>query len=139
MRNRAGVILIESNNVALIERQRAGDHYFAFPGGGVDKGETPEQAAIREAKEELGLQVRILQKAIEIDFGESHHFYFLVECVSGEFGTGNGEEYAHSDSLNTYLPIWMPIDELIQHDNIYPVEVAKWAIKSGQAGLLTNK
>ncbi len=71
MRNRAGIVLIEDNKVALIERFRAGTHYFVFPGGGVDKGETPEQAAARETEEELGLQVAIKQQIIEIELGNS--------------------------------------------------------------------
>ncbi len=56
MRTRAGIVLIEDNKVALIERHRAGLDYFVFPGGGVDEGETPEQAAVREAMEELGVE-----------------------------------------------------------------------------------
>jgi len=136
MRNRAGVILIESGKVALIERYRAGSHYFVFPGGGVDEDETPEQAAVREAEEELGLQVRIQQKIIEMNYGESHHYYFLVERVSGEFGTGTGEEYTNADPNNpqegTYLPIWMPMDELPQHKNIFPEDVSAWVQKSSR-------
>ncbi|MCC6569407.1 MAG: NUDIX domain-containing protein, partial [Anaerolineales bacterium] len=57
MRTRAGVVLIENNKIALIERHRAGLEYFVFPGGGVDEGESPEQAAVREAMEELGVEV----------------------------------------------------------------------------------
>jgi 8-oxo-dGTP pyrophosphatase MutT (NUDIX family) len=62
MRTRAGIILIENDKVALIERHRAGLDYYVFPGGGVDEGETPEQAAVREAFEELGVEVAIRQK-----------------------------------------------------------------------------
>lgn len=57
MRTRAGIVLIEDDKVALIERHRAGLDYFVFPGG-VDEGETPEQAAVREARE-------LLVKALE--------------------------------------------------------------------------
>jgi 8-oxo-dGTP diphosphatase len=38
MRTRAGIILIEDDKVALIERHRAGLDYYVFPGGGVDEG-----------------------------------------------------------------------------------------------------
>jgi len=41
MRTRAGIVLIQDGKVALIERHRAGLHYFVFPGGGVDEGESP--------------------------------------------------------------------------------------------------
>src|SRR5690242_12307269 len=80
MRIRAGIVLIQDTKVALIERHRAGLHYFVFPGGGVDEGESPEQAAIREAMEELGIEVAIKQKVAEIRLGQkSRQVYFLVE------------------------------------------------------------
>ena len=139
MRTRAGVILIEDNKIALIERHRAGLDYFVFPGGGVDEGETTEQGAIREALEELGVQVAIKQKVAEIHFGQTtRHFYFLVDRISGEFGTGTGEEFtdAHPDhpQEGIYIPIWMPVDELAQHHNIYPSDLAKLVIKSVREG-----
>ncbi len=139
MRVRAGIVLIEDNKVALIERHRAGLDYYVFPGGGVDEGETPEQAAIRETMEELGIEVRIKQKVAEIQVGpKSRQIYFLVEHVSGQFGTGTGEEFTDSDPNDpdegVYVPIWMPIDELPQHANIYPADVSKLVVKSVQEG-----
>src|SRR5512144_1331284 len=111
MRIRAGIVLIEGDKVALIERHRAGLHYFVFPGGGVDEGEAPEQAAIREAMEELGIEVAIKQKVAEVQLGyKSRQFYFLVEQTGGEFGTGTGEEFESSNLDNPqkgiYIPIW---------------------------------
>jgi len=139
MRTRAGIVLIEDDKVALIERHRAGLDYFVFPGGGVDEGETPEQAAIREALEELGIEVAIKQKVAEIHFGQtSRQIYFLVDHVKGEFGSGVGEEYTDSDPNDPeegiYIPIWMPIAELLQHNNIYPADLAKLVVKSYKEG-----
>jgi 8-oxo-dGTP diphosphatase len=139
MRVRAGIVLIEENKVALIERHRAGLHYFVFPGGGVDEGESPEQAAVREAMEELGIEVAIKQKVAEIRIGRnSRQVYFLVEQTNGEFGTGAGEEYTDSDPNDPeegiYFPVWMPIDELLLHDKVYPVAVARLVVKSVQEG-----
>lgn len=56
------VIPDEGGRVLLI--QRASDPYggsWALPGGFVDVGETVEEAAVREAKEETGLDVEILR------------------------------------------------------------------------------
>lgn len=141
MRIRAGIVLIEENKVALIERHRAGLEYFVFPGGGVDEDESLEQAAIRETMEELGIEVAIKQKVAEVQLGQkSRQVYFLVEQISGEFGTGRGEEFTDSDPDNPqegiYIPVWMPIDELQQYTNIYPVDVAKLVVKSVKEGWL---
>ena len=139
MRIRAGIVLIQDDKVALIERHRAGLDYFVFPGGGVDEGESPERAAVREAMEELGIEVAIKQKVAEIQLGhKSRQIYFLVEQTGGEFGTGTGEEYTDSDpdspEEGIYVPIWMPISALSQHQNIYPVDVAELVIKSVKEG-----
>jgi len=141
MRIRAGIVLIKDNNVALIERHRAGLDYFVFPGGGVDEGESVEQAAIRETMEELGIEVSIKQKVAVIQFGpNSRQVYFLVEQTGGEFGTGVGEEYTDSDPANAeegiYIPVWLPIDELLHRQNIYPADVSRLVVRSVKEGWL---
>lgn len=135
MRIRAGIVLIKKNRVALMERLRDGLHYYTFPGGGVDAGESPEQAAIREAHEELGIEVIIRRKIAEVQLGQkSRQVYFLVEQTGGLFGTGTGEEFSESHredpQKGTYIPIWMAIDELPRHGNIYPTDIANMVVKS---------
>lgn len=138
MRTRAGIILIENDKVALIERHRAGLDYFVFPGGGVDEGETPEQAAVREAKEELGVDVSLKQKIAILHFGLSTQVYFLAERVGGEFGTGAGEEFIDSNpddpEEGIYTPIWMPINEMSRHEKIFPQSMAKILLEAHTAG-----
>ena len=139
MRIRAGIVLIQDGNVALIERHRAGLDYYVFPGGGVDEGESPEQAAIREAMEELGVEVAIQQKVAVIHLGQkSRQVYFLVQQTGGEFGTGAGEEYTGADPDSSdegiYIPVWMPIAELSLHQNIHPADVAKLVVNAAEAG-----
>ncbi|KAL4936466.1 NUDIX hydrolase domain-like protein [Aspergillus oleicola] len=61
-------ILVRKNKVLLLHRRlktpeapENGDpDSWAFPGGGVDAGETPEQAIMREFREEVGLDVEIV-------------------------------------------------------------------------------
>ncbi|GAB4505034.1 MAG: NUDIX domain-containing protein [Anaerolineales bacterium] len=138
MRIRAGIVLLEEQKVVLIERFRAGMHYYVFPGGGVEEGESPEQAALREMQEETGLHVAIRRKVAEIHFGMSTQHYFLAERVDGVFGTGQGEEYTAADPddplQGIYIPVWMSLPEVARHENIYPADVAALAVKSLQEG-----
>ncbi len=50
----------DAGKIVLIERKHA-PFGWALPGGFVDIGETVEQAAVREAKEETGLDVTLTQ------------------------------------------------------------------------------
>lgn len=134
MRNRSGIILIEENKLALIERHRAGMHYFAFPGGGIDEGESPEQAAIREAEEELGIIVEIKHKVAEVLFNGNKQYYFLARKLSGEFGTGTGEEYGEYNPIHgTYQPLLMPLAD-VPNNNILPRELAELVVRSAKEG-----
>ena len=134
MRNRAGIILIEENKIALIERNRSGMHYFAFPGGGVDRGESPQEAAVREATEELGIHVVIKQKVAEVFFNGNTQFYFLVEKLRGEFGTGTGEEFGEFNPVHgTYHPLWMPLADVLTN-NVVPRELAELVVHSVKEG-----
>jgi len=53
------IIIEVQGGIVLIERKNK-PHGWALPGGFVDYGESLEQAAVREAKEETGLQVKLL-------------------------------------------------------------------------------
>ncbi len=134
MRDRAGIILIEEDKLALIERRRTGRHYFAFPGGGIDQGESPEQTAIREAEEELGIRVEIKQKVAEVIFNGKTQHYFLVEKISGEFGTGTGEEYKDYNPLHgTFIPLLMPLADVL-NNNVLPHALAELVVHSAKEG-----
>ncbi|MHB8133759.1 MAG: NUDIX hydrolase [Anaerolineaceae bacterium] len=111
---RAGIILIQDHKIALIERHRAGDHYFVVPGGQTEAGETQSDAAIREALEELGLHIRIEKFIATVLYQQEIQYYFLVSMLSGIFGQGKGPEMLgqYPAKNGTYQAVWVPIDDL---------------------------
>ncbi|MDN7243047.1 NUDIX domain-containing protein [Planococcus sp. N028] len=124
MRDRSSVILIQEGKVALIKRVFEGDMYYVFPGGGVDPGETPEQAARREAFEELGVEVEV-QALVAVVEHNGTQFFFSAQLLSGEIGTGRGEEFTNlKRDRGTYEPMWIDIAQL-QQVNVKPREVAE--------------
>lgn len=54
-RNSARSIVIRDGKIAMIHSKKY--DYYKFPGGGIEKGENPKEAMIRETREETGLIV----------------------------------------------------------------------------------
>jgi 8-oxo-dGTP pyrophosphatase MutT (NUDIX family) len=117
-RGRAAVVLRDDSRVALIRRVREGHTYFVFPGGGIRTGETPADAAAREAHEELGVRVVLGPRLLIEEFrGQTVH-YFSALIVGGEFGTGTGDEIRSSGTTErgTYEPVWIELADLLHYD-----------------------
>lgn len=123
---RAGVVLLTTNGLAAIERVRDGMTYYTLPGGGVEDGETPQEAAVRETHEELGLIVRVDGLVALINFRGSTQYYYCAEVLGGEFGTGTGEELSSpaNSKAGTYRPVWLDRRQLEVRD-VRPASIAQ--------------
>lgn len=91
---RAAVILMEMDKILLVKHSKGGKDYWVLPGGGVEKGESLIEAAIREIKEETNLEIKVkklvfISEAIPSD--RHRHvidFFFTGEILSGEIKMG---------------------------------------------------
>lgn len=58
-RIRVAAVLLHQGRIVLVRHQRGDEVYHLLPGGGVEAGETLEQALLREVREETGLECRL--------------------------------------------------------------------------------
>lgn len=58
-----GIVIKPDDKNMILWVKRRDLPIWVLPGGGIDPGETPETAAVREVKEETGLTVSIVRKA----------------------------------------------------------------------------
>ena len=57
MRNRSMALVVRDNAILMIQTFRRNSYIWELPGGGIEPGETAEEAAIRELKENVVWQV----------------------------------------------------------------------------------
>ena len=117
-RRRSAVVLVERDRVALIRRTHQGHTYYVFPGGGVELGETDEEAAVREAREELGIDVEVLGQLGWVGSTELSQVYFRGVVVGGVFGSGVGPKLQSlpGSEQDSYEPVWIGLDDLSSVD-----------------------
>lgn len=119
---RATAVIIKNGMILLIHRLRDGEEYFVLPGGGVEEGESIEEATTREVKEETSFDAKINKKLWEFPNEYNgkitmHHFY-LVTDFSGELKLG-GEEAEQNSPENHFELEWHKLDK-IQNLPLYP-------------------
>lgn len=128
MRDRGAAIIIQEGKLALIKRIREKEVYYVFPGGGIEEGETSEEATIREVYEELGIHIQIKRLAKKVNYNGTQYYYEAI-IIGGTFGDGKGEEYIHNDSdCNKYIPTWVSIKDVL-NINIKPLEVGEYVYR----------
>ncbi|MEE1813522.1 NUDIX hydrolase [Streptomyces sp. SP18ES09] len=90
-------IITDGDRVLMIRRrEREGKLLWAFPGGGIEAGESPEQAAVRETAEEVDLEVKAVRSLGERVHPQTgrHMSYVACEVVGGEARVADEEELA---------------------------------------------
>lgn len=113
MRKRASILITDGNKILLMHRIKKGVEYYVLPGGGAEEGESVREAAIREAKEETGLDVVIdKEQWIYIEEESDHvHHCLSVASFAGELMIGGPEKDRQSED-NIYELVWVNRDQL---------------------------
>lgn len=105
--------LVIENGKIIITKYLQGKkaEYYDIPGGKIEIGETPEEAAIREMKEETGIDVsNLIKKGIfEVDYSD-RKFFFEVFIAKKYNGTPKNFEKNISK--------WINIEELLKKEKI---------------------
>jgi 8-oxo-dGTP diphosphatase len=124
----SGIIIVDRK--VLVERSY-GKAYFIHPGGKIEAGETPEQAVVRELKEEF--QIDVDEADLEL-FDENsapaanspevnvHMKVFLVKKWRGELRPDN--EVEETRWLTSDVPGDIKIGSIMQHETIPKLKAA---------------
>jgi 8-oxo-dGTP pyrophosphatase MutT (NUDIX family) len=118
VRDRAVSVVFSDDRLLVMGRQKNGRAYCVLPGGGVEPGEAPEAAALRELAEETGLAGTVQRHLWTIEHQDRRAHYFLVSVVPGPMSLGGPEAAAQSED-DVYTPQWLPLN-LLEAENLQP-------------------
>jgi 8-oxo-dGTP diphosphatase len=122
----AGVI--EKEGCILIGKRKHGKHFtgnWEFPGGTLEKGETPEQCLQRELREELAVEIEVGDLICSSEYSYTPEWTirllaYRTRLVSGIFDLKDHEEVR-----------WVTLTDLVKYD--FP-EASKSIVKKLLAG-----
>lgn len=80
-RPRACAAVLKDDKILMVCHQTPSRTYWTFPGGGVNNGEPFEQAAVREVKEETGLDVKVIQLLFDEEYEFGPSYCYLAELI----------------------------------------------------------
>jgi ADP-ribose pyrophosphatase YjhB (NUDIX family) len=148
VRHRATAIIKNGDKFLLFHRIKPGHDYYMFPGGGVEQGETIEEALKREVKEELNISVEKFRELFVVDNiyapawatihpGQKQIYHFFM--VDDYIGTPelSGPEKSQANEQNEYILAWLSLDDIRRLDTVVPKEGVDMFLKVGMNNGLT--
>lgn len=102
-------LVLKGSKILMVKQfVQRGDIVWNFPGGGIEGMETPEEACVREVKEEIGYNI-VIKRLL---FKSSNKFTFEAEITSGPLYLDINNE----DNKDILDVDWVAIDEKDKFD-----------------------
>ena len=86
----SALIYDDQGNILLVKNRKGNSFYWGLPGGGVESGETLEEAVVREVREETGFTIEVagLSSLREVFLDKKNHHALLItffaKIIGGE-------------------------------------------------------
>lgn len=121
MRNRSMALVVQDEKILMVQALRRGRLFWELPGGGIEIGETPEEAALRELQEECGLTGVVNRPLNTLHCRDgSVEYVFLVDVSEEQKETvGTDPEVAEGAEQSIKNVSWKKMDELSERDRAF--------------------
>lgn len=109
-------IVFRDGMLLVIKRDKFGKKYLVLPGGGVEEGETPEEAVVRETKEETSIDIEIIRKVFSqkryLEYPKQLVYLCKLKSQNDPRLAEDSIEYQLNQTGNKYEPVFLPLIEI---------------------------
>ena len=116
---RVQAIVIRDGQVLMVKHCLRGQAWWCLPGGALEPGETPEQGALRELREECNVDGTAIRQTAFVSYGpEDETYSFLVE-IGGQAPTLGQDPDVAPEQVVLQDVRWLRLDEIAERDRAH--------------------
>ena len=116
---RVQAIVARDGRVLMVKHHCHGEEWWCLPGGGLEPGETPEQGALRELREECNVNGTIIRQTSHVCYAPGDETYsFLVDIAGQSPSLGHDPDVAPGQEVLVRME-WLRLSEVPERDRAF--------------------
>ena len=116
---RVQAIVVRDDHVLMVKHRQNGQEWWCLPGGALEKGESSEDGALRELREECNVDGTVVRQTSFLDYGSGDTVRsFLVDTGDQTPSLGEDPDVAPGDEVLAEVR-WLRLCEIPERDRAY--------------------
>jgi 8-oxo-dGTP diphosphatase len=118
---RVQAIVVRNSRILMVKHCQDGEEWWCLPGGAQEAGETPEQGALRELREECKVDGVVVRQTSCVSYAHDDETYsFLVDIGNRNPSLGYDPEVAECKRALALVDVqWLRLSEIPERDRTF--------------------